>query len=300
MKTNKTRISHKDQFELCYLRHQYLRKAKHSPTTEEMKPYSKIVDNFARNTYYIYKNLFILVGLDLEDVVNVAQVQLVSYLGLFAIELNPKKLEAFKKIFRSHNSIRCTDNDILDKNKANFTCFLKQRMQDLVRVCKQKASNIKGLSTEEHLVFIGQTRPPNDIEELLENCEQYKYSPLSNSAFKTIKKKLVDQVGPVYLYNDTWYVCVPLRKKNLSLTDFTCNNYDPYDSFHNMTPEEAFQKIEEEKKSENKYLEFHSFSTKEKSRIVKMFLSENKKNPDFSEEVSIAKKFLENISASNI
>jgi hypothetical protein len=294
---NKTRISYKNSFELCYLRHQYLRKAKYNPTADDLKPYSKIVEKFANNTYYVYKNLFILVGLDVEDVVNIAQVQLVSYLGSFALERNPKKLEAFKKTFRSHNSIRCSENDLLDKNKANFTCFLKQRMEDLVRVCKQKARNIKGLPTDEFVVFTGSKQPPNDIEELLDSHEWYGYKPVSNSAFKTIKKQLENQQGPVYLLDENWYVCVPLKRKALSLHDFTCQDHNPYDSLHNMTPEDIFQKSQEEYQSQDKYTEFHSFSNTDKCRIVKMFMSENKKNPELEEEVRFAKKYLETLSA---
>jgi hypothetical protein len=297
---NKTRINCKESFELCYLRHKYLRRAKYSPTIEEMKPYNKIVENFANKTYYVYKNLFILVGLDLEDVLNIAQVQLVSYLGSFALERDPVKMEAFKKTFRSHNSIRCTANDLLDKNKANFTCFLKQRLEDLVRVCKQKSRNIKGISTEEFAIYVGTKRPPNDVEELHENYQQYGYKPMSQSAFKNIKKKLENQTGPVYIIDEAWYVCVPLKKNFLKLTDFTCQDYNPYDSLHNMTPEELFQIKEEESKSENNRIEFDSFSNEEKSRIVEMFVSKNSENPEFSEEITTAKRLLETLNATDI
>jgi hypothetical protein len=297
---NKTRINCKESFELCYLRHKYLRRAKHSPTIEEMKPYNKIVENFANKTYYVYKNLFILVGLDLEDVLNIAQVQLVSYLGSFALERDSIKMEAFKKTFRSHSSIRCTANDLLDKNKANFTCFLKQRLEDLVRVCKQKSRNIKGMSSDEFVVYMGTKRPPNDIEDLHETHQQYGYELVSQSAFKNIKKSFKDQVGPVYLLGEVLYICVPLKKRFLKLTDFTCQNYNPYDSLHNMTPEELYQIKEEESKSENNRIEFDSFSNEEKSRIVEMFMIENDKNPKFSEEMATAKRLLETLNATDV
>src|ERR1700679_1227127 len=80
------RISCKDNFELCYLRHQYLRKVTYSPTREEMSRYNKIIENFSNNTFYVYKSLFLLVGLDLIDMMSINQTHLVSFLGLFAIE----------------------------------------------------------------------------------------------------------------------------------------------------------------------------------------------------------------------
>lgn len=280
-------------FELCYLRHQYLRKVKRQPTREEMEPYSKIVENHTRNTFYVYKNLFLMVGLDLEDVLNNGHVQLISFLGLFALERNPKKLADFKRNYRSRNSIICSKDDILNKNQANFTCFLKQRLDDMVRVCKQKAKNIKGMIAEEFVVFKGSKKPPKDIEDLLENHEKYGYGPLTTTVFKSIKKKMNNkQEGPVYLDGKTWYVCVPIRKKMLSIVDFACNNYDPYDNLHNMTPEEVLEKSEGAD-WDGKWLNFNSISNEERMETLKTFIVQNKNNPVYKEELKTARKFME-------
>lgn len=300
MKTT-TRISHKSAFESCYLRHQYLLRVKHKATREEMAPYYKIVENFARNTFYTYKNLFLLVGLDMEDVLNSAQVQLISFLGLYALERNPKKLADFKHTFRSRNSIICKKEDVLNKNQANFTCFLKQRMEDMVRVCRQKAKNIKGFSAEEFLVFRGEKEPPKDHEDLLENHEKHGYKPLGTSVFKTIKKRMKDrQEGPVYLDGNTWYVCVPIKRKHLALTDFACNNADPYDNLHNMTPEAFYERAESENAFESNSLRFHASSDREKFGLIKSFVNQNAKNIEFKEELDIAYKMLEKLNAADI
>ena len=291
-----TRVNSRDAFESCYMRHQYLKKVKKMPTREEMDPYYKIVENFTRNTFFVYKSLFMMVGLDLEDVFNNGQVQLISFLGLFALEKNPKKLADFKRAYRGRNSIICTKNNILDKNKANFTCFLKQRMEDMVRVCRQKAKNIKGVIAEDFVVFKGTKKPPRDIEDLLENHEKYGYSPLTTTAFKTIKKRMHNkQEGPVYLDGRVWYVCVPIRKKTLNLTDFTCNNYDPYDNLHNMTPEEVFEKGEGTD-WDGKWFRFNVISNDERIDVLKTFVTKNQGNPEFKEELKTAKRFLEAIS----
>lgn len=294
-----TRVNSKDNWELCYLRHQYLKKVKKQPTREEMDPYYKIVENFTRNTFYVYKSLFLMVGMDLEDILNVGQVQLISYLGLFALERNPKKLADFRRNFRSHNSIICSKNDVLDKNKANFTCFLKQRMEDLVRVCKQKAKNIKGVVAEDFVVFRGTKNPPKDIEDLLDNYEKHGYSPLTTTAFKTIKKRMnKKQEGPVYLDDNIWYVCVPIRKKTLSLVDFTCNNYDPHDNLHNMTPEEVLERSEGST-WDGKWLRFNKISNDERIGIIKTFMVENQGNPYFKEELKTARRFLETLNVNS-
>jgi hypothetical protein len=236
-----------------------------------------------------------MVGLDLEDVLNNGQVQLISFLGLFALEKNPKKLAEFRRNYRSRNSIICSKENVLDKNKANFTCFLKQRLDDMVRVCRQKARNIKGVVAEEFIVFKSTNKPPKDIEDLLENNEKYGYSTLTNTAFKTIKKRMNGkQEGPVYLDGNTWYVCVPIRKKMLNLVDFTCNNYNPYDNLHNMTPEEVLEKSEGTD-WDGKWLRFNAISNDERIDIIKTFIVKNQDNSVFKDELKTAKRFLETL-----
>ena len=294
-----TRANSNAHFELCYLRHQYLRKVKKQPTREEMEPYHKIVENFAGTTFYTYKNLFLMVGLDLEDVVNVGQIQVVSFVGLFALERNPKKLADFKRNFRSRNSIICSKADILNKNQANFTYFLKQRLQELVRICSQKAKNIKGAIAEEFVVFRGLKQPPKDIEDLLEDHEKYEYSPLTTTAFRTIKKRMNNkQEGPVYLDGKTWYVCVPIRKKNINFTDFTCNNYNPYDNLHNMTPEEVLDR-KECTDWDGKWLKFNIISNEQRKVVIQEFIHANQGKVVFKDELKTAKRFLEQLSATS-
>ena len=165
----------------------------------------------------------------------------------------------------------------------------------MVRVCKQKAKNIKGIVAEEFVVFRGINKPPKDIEDLLEDHEKYGYSPLTTTAFKTIKKRMCNkQEGPIYLDNDIWYICVPVRKKKLSLVDFTCNNYDPYDNLHNMNPEEVLEKSEG-LDWDGKWMKFNSSSNQERTNMIHDFINKNKGNPTLKEELKTAKRFLEAI-----
>jgi hypothetical protein len=171
----------------------------------------------------------------------------------------------------------------------------------MVRVCRQKARNIKGLHSEEFIVFSGTKQPPKDIEDLLENHSKHGYKSLGTSAFKSLKKKMKNkQEGPVYLDDGVWYVCVPIRKKTLSFTDFTCNNADPYDNLHNMTPEEIFERSESRNFCKDNYSEFNSIPDKDKIKIVRSFVEENKENKFLKEEVDTAKRLLENLNVTNI
>lgn len=286
------KIHSRNEFELCYLRHTYLRKAKVNPTEPEMRPYMRIVEHMARNTFYTYKNLFMLVGFELEDVVNISTVHLVSFLGLFTLEQMPKKYEDFLDLHKAAHGILPDSSAILNKDKANLTMFLKQRMENLVRICRQKARNIKGLPVEEYYVFYGTKRYPKDLRRLLENHEKYGYRKLDLASFKSIKKKANKKGTEPFKFNDTWYVCVMLEQKTLSIFDFAGAGLDPYDSIHNKNPEQLFFEKQDEEEFEQRKEQFFGFSKQRQMTLIRNFIRKNGKNPRYKDEIKMARKVL--------
>lgn len=296
-KASKKKIHSKNEFELCYLRHQYIRQAKCNPTKDEMKPFSAIAAHMARDTYYTYKNLLSLVGFECEDVISIAHIHLVSFLGLFTLDKLPKKYEDFVsahnlKFFKDPN-----EWDKMNKNKANCTMFLKQRMEDLVRVCRQKARNIKGLPTEEYFFYYGPKRPAfKFLKDLIKDHEKHGYKKLDSAVYKSIKKKIRDDRGsPIFKFNGNYYIAVPVEQKSLSLADFSGAGMDPYDSLHNMNPEQIYFAKQDAVDWDKKQEEFDRKSKASKSTIIKKFIEENKKNPVFKEEIKVARKILKSI-----
>lgn len=292
------KVHSKNQFELCYLRHQYIRKAKTNPTQSEMAPYSSIIRSLSRNTYSIYRNLFGMVSFNLEDVESISQVHLVSFLGLFSMEKLPEKYEDFVSKFKDRHDTDDTpsEKDVLEKNKANFTLFLKQRLEDLVRVCRQKARNIKGFPAEEFHVFYGQNKPPKILRNLLENNEKFGFRKLEMPVFKSIKKKIKSESN-IFKYSGNWYVAVPLEQKGLSLLDFSGADLNPHDNIHNMTPEEILFGIENEESLKSQKISFSKTPKSEKIEIMKSFIEKNNNKIEFSDEIKAAKKFLREIGA---
>jgi hypothetical protein len=292
----KRKIHSKNEFELCYMRHQYLRRVNYNPTEADMAPYMQIVSHQARNTFYTYKNLFKLVGFDVEDLVNIARIHLVSFLGLYKLDKMPHKYIDFLEVHLRKKGRDANEDDVENKDRANLTMFMKQRMEDVVRVCRQKARNIKGLPVEEFYVFYGPKKPPKDLRELLEDHERFGYRKLDLGSFKSIKKKMkIKENYEPFKFAGYWYVAVPLEKRNLTLLDFSGAGLDPYDSIHNKNPEELlFDKLREEEFDEKK-ANFEAQSDKRKENIVRHFIRKNKGNPLFKEEISIAKKFLKDL-----
>jgi hypothetical protein len=304
------KISSKDDFELCYLRHQYLRRVDYNPTAAEMAPYNKIVSIQARKTFYAYANLFKLVGMELEDLNSIGHVHLVSFLGLYSFRV-PEKLREFvvAQVIKTGKLPPAWVQDA--KNKANLTLFLKQRMQDVVRICQQKARNIKGQPTEEFYVFYGPKRPPKNPRELIDNYEKMGFRKLDIASFKTIRKRVMklddedaitktgNQEKPfeILKFAGSYYISVPLDHRDLTVHDFAGADMDPYDSIHNKNPEQLYLEQADQEQFEEKKANFDSQSTKRKETIIRHFIRKHKGDPRFKEELQTARKFLKELRA---
>jgi len=291
-KASKNRIQSKNEFELCYLRHQYFRRVKYNPTQADMKPFSHIATHLAKNTFFVYRNLFHTIGFESEDLVNIAHVHLVSFLGLFSLDKMPEKYKDFCATYKRIHHEKPEEDDILDKNQANFTLFLKQRMEDVVRVCRQKARNIKGLPTEENYYYYSAKPPPKNHRELIKNYEKLGFKKLDTAVYKSIKKRAGTIYGSTFKFSGLYYVAVPLDKKTLSLDDFSGAGIDPHDNLHNMTPEEVYFNLEDTEVWENRRADFDAKSAKAKTNLILRFIKKHGKKEEFKEEVRTAKRLL--------
>jgi hypothetical protein len=283
------KIRTSDDFELCYIRHQYFRRVKYNPTPEEMAPYMYIVEHLTKNTFFTYFNLFKAVGMYHDDVLNVGRVHLVSFLGLYALEKMPAKKKEFAERFEKYNYKEAEEKDFDQKNKANFTMFFKQRMEDLVRVCRQKVRNIKGQPSEEYVVFYGKKEPPKYPRKLLTDSESLGYKRLDFSVFKSIRKKAdVNHDATIFEFNGTWYVAFPVDQKGLELEDIIGSGSNPYENLHNMRPDELL----EEKEALGFGGMFGEQSLYKKRILLRNFIEKNKYKRYYREELTAARRLL--------
>lgn len=289
------RIHSKNEFELCYIRHQYFRKVNFNPHEKDMKPYSQIIKYMSISTYYVYRNLFQAVGFELDDIISIGQIHLVSFLGLFAMERMPEKYKEFLAINKKNGKKKPTKNELLNKNRANFTLFLKQRMEDVVRVCRQKARNIKGFPTEEFYIFYGPKKPPKIARHLIKGYEAYGYKKMDLAVFKSIRKKANLQGARAFKFGRNWYICVPIEQKQLTLEDFSGADMDPYDNIHNKDPETIYLGAQEDEYWHKKKRIYQRKTSKQKAQLLKNFIEENQEKPDFQEEIRTAKRLLKSL-----
>lgn len=290
----KTKINSKNEFELCYIRHRYFRKTTKNPSDAEMAPYYPIVKKLSQKTYFTYKHLFDIIGFDLDDVIAIGRIHIVNYVGLFSLEVMPEKMQAFYRSFMIAKGDEPETKDYLDKNKANFTMFLKQRMEDVVRICRQKARNVKGINVDTFALYMGQKTPPKDILELLEVHEELGFRKIDPMSFRTAKKRSNSRDN-VFKHDGLWYVAIPLEHKNLNITDFAGADMDPYDNLHNMTPEKLVSDQHESEFWAQKAEAFKNTPENEKSKIVRAFIAKHKDDPSYEDEIKTARKLLKRI-----
>ena len=291
------KIHSRNEFELCYIRHQYFRRVKYNPTAEEMAPYRQIIRSLGLRTYYTYPKLFHIVGMTADDVQAIANIHLVNFIGLFEISptKNVKKYNDFIRFISKKSKAKPLNDEILDKNKAILTCFLKQRLEDLVRICKQKAKNIKGLRVDEYIPFYGPQPPPRELFKLLEDNKAYGYKRADSTLFKSFRKKAKAKHGETFQFAGYWYVPVPTSQRPLTYGDLEGAGFDPRDNEHNMNPEQILIKNSEEIRIDKKIKIFKNGTKEERTKIILAFLEKNADDPAFREEIFTARKMLKTL-----
>lgn len=291
-KAPEDKINTSNDFELAYLRHQYFRRVKYNPTEIDMLPYMSIVEHLTRNTFFTYFNLFKAVGMYHEDIVNIGRVHLVSFIGIYSLEEKDSKKKEFAEKFEKANYKEAEEKDFIQKNKANFTFFFKQRMEDLVRICRQKVRNIKGQPSKDYSVFYSKEKPPKFLYKLLKDYESLGYKKLDFSIFKSIRKKAnVNHDATMFEFDGFWYVAIALEQKSLELEDIVGAGCNPYENYHNMQPDELYR--EKEIKSLSSI--FNKKSVYKKKMTLQNFIAKNQNKAQYKEEMNTAKRLLRSL-----
>jgi hypothetical protein len=165
-------------------------------------------------------------------------------------------------------------------------------MEELVRICRQRIKNIRGVPMQEFHIFSGIEIPEVENDELIANHAKYGLKKVDSAIFRAIKKKAKPQNELSFVFNNTHYIAIPTNYKPLELIDFHHTVLDPREMSFNRNPEEVILMSESTKKWDRKLRKFKKTPSNQKIDMVRSFIENNKDNSVFEEELHIAKKML--------
>jgi len=284
-------INYKESFELVLFRWRYLLKSP-NPTPEDFQAHFPIMNIVSRKMWYKFRYAFSTVGYDYDDVRNLANIYLVGYLGVFSLK-NKENLEKFVKAYKKKNKVRPSKEDIEKKDANNFVSFLTQRLEEAGKICSQKNRNIRGTDGV-YEAFIGE-HPVDVADELLVSApERFGYKKLKKKDLEIHAKAAgVEAKGQFRTIDSKIVRVVEIGPRPLQVEDMT-GFYSPENAF-TMNPLSFMEAIEEEAIDLNFKNKFQSMKVKDKVQKLVSFITANKNNPKFAEEVKTAKKMVKEI-----
>jgi uncharacterized protein YihD (DUF1040 family) len=214
------KVTYYDHLELRYLRWDYLVKVA-NPRESLLKSKDKIVKYAARRAYYKYMHEFSFMGMELEDVENIARVYTVSYLGLYSMDTNPEKKARFKKAFEEKEKRKADISDIEKKDNYSLIAFLEQRLLECAHVLRQYCKGEAGFTYYSVFYRVEGDQWPSD-DELINSPKKYGWERLAWSDFTKIRDMFVTMASGYSIEIDgtIYRVAIP----NTAIVNTTDNN----------------------------------------------------------------------------
>lgn len=317
------KVSTEDDFELTYLRWGYAKKVmgveldddglvKEGYDSEALQKidltffdrFKPTVKWHSNKHYQDNKPLYQGLGFSFEDIENIGLYHLTIYLALYSLSSNEEKRNEWEKTFTKSKGCNPTDDQIFDKDRANFINFLKQRFSQLSRISNQKLKNV-GVGYRKSLFYFvpADVAIPDEITH--EEAVSKGFKRVGIKELATLKKAL----GKKFNYqefvtpegkrvvNIVSYITQALAMKDDS--DMTQEDYFEYlrannsyhePNFHELRPDEMvdWKSVSRAGRIADLAEKYKKSSVKTKISMIKRFLKHFSNDPKFKEEVRIA------------
>lgn len=286
------KLNFKDDFELLYLRQEYMTMAnKMSKTLDEamIKKYAGIVHTTAKIMYSKFKHSFGQVGFDVSDVIAVTNLYMLYYMSLYSLKNNPEFMERMLQKRR----IATPESEVERIERNNMIAFLRQRLQHFSVICSRKARNIT-VDTDKRAFFAATERSKDVTKELVfENPKKYGYRRLTAKEFKEAQRRarssqtteLTDQYG---------FKILKMEKMNVGISeyDYELLTEQNKGEFYNA-PDKGLEIQEDEDRFENIKAQFNGLNPDEKKQVLLNFIEDSGKDKHLKSEIRLAKQILE-------
>lgn len=294
------RYNYKDNFEMLYLRHEYITKNKNI-NGKYVKEYEKIVKTTARLMYYkLYPN-FNKVGFDQEDLIAITNVYLLGYMNNYSLLHSKKELVNFTKKFYNRKGINPTQEEIVKSERNRLINFLRQKIQHCSTVCARKARNIT-VGRDRRRTFAETSSSKSAAEEdILNDYKKYGYRLVTSKEYKGAIQQ-AKKLGEKDLIDKNGYRIFQIQILNngISKEDYALLFNDNSMGQFYRSPEESLIFKQESRQLELNRQRFNKLTVSAKKRSLVKFIEQNRGNIHLKVELKAARKILKSIKENGI
>ena len=271
-------------FELTSIRWRYFIRSE-NPSEQKIKEYEELVKTLCSSYFKKNKQMFLYAGIELDDLINIARIQVVSYLGCFSINSNPEIRERFTKRFIENNGRVPEQADYELVDRKYFNNFLTQRLSDLKNFTPYKIRGMTGSAIKAKYFKGPSSIMPTDTQ-LLSNPKAVGYEKaFKKEVMALIKSLKLPQAVESFVVENTRY-----KKVEVSQGLYSDDAQDKYVlTFFQNTD---FLKSPLEMLEKKREVEYFDNLDKKKERKLKNFIAKNKNVRKMKEHVLLARDIL--------
>lgn len=281
------RLNFNDDFEMLYLRHEYIRKAKFLDSSF-IEKYAGIVHTTAKIMFNRLTN-FEKVGFAEEDIVAITNMYMLSYMALYSIQTNQKEME---NLLKKKGVTELSDSEIARIDRNRLINFLRQRLHHCGTLCARKARNIT-VGIDRRGIFAETPNSNGATRDLI--LQDYKKHGYRKVTQKEYKEALIRarKLGKYEVTDSNGFKIFKIESLNdgIGETDYRIL-VESNNSFLNHPPDIILERLEEEQVIERNKRKFNSLSIEEKNKILTTFLRKNKGDKHLKNELRLARKIL--------
>ena len=274
----KKRYNFKDDFEMLYLRHDYIEKAGHLDGSL-VKKYAGIVYTTAKIMFNRLTN-FEKVGFTVEDLIATTNIYMLIYMTLYSIKTNQKELEA---VLDKRNVTSLPESEIERIDRNRLISFLRQKIHHCGTLCARKARNITVGRDRRGIFAYTANSVPTSEETILNDYEQYGYRKVTQKEYNAAMEQggeLKDKDGFNIFVIERLNDGIEKEEYRLLMESYRSHEYD--------SPEAILQ----QKELENQMIGFRRKTPEQQGKILRKFISKNRDNESLKKEVNLARKML--------
>lgn len=285
--------NYKDDFELLYLRHDYLERTE-KLNGDYYKEFENIINITNNIMFRKHSKTFYKVGFNEDDLRTVTAMYALAYMDLYSIRNNKSEKNKFLRSFRKRNNADPTKEDYRKAEINHMINFLRQRLVHCVTVCERKSRSIVCGRDRSALYAFTENSAEADPMLIMGSHNKYGYRKVTAKEYKEVTKK-AKELGDSQLVDKDGYKIFVIENITSGMAkEEYLNLILDQNSDILKNPEQAILDRENERMMKCYKDRFYNLPNEEKKKVLKDFIKKNKNNDHYKKQVRLARKILRN------